>query len=225
MIAALTTQAAAPVATVLNTLPTVAILNAVAMATILNALPMATILHAMPMAAILNAEPMATAVHAMAAVPGGAVIGVVNAVVAIVGGVVVAGGVLVLLLRVRFLAVTVRGRSMEPTLWHGDRVLVRRSSLDGVRPGRLVVVAAEPGASWLVKRAVAVPGDPVPRAEVPALATRPEHVVPPGQLVVLGDNRPISLDSRRFGYVPARQLLGVVVGHLPKTPRRRPAGR
>lgn len=135
--------------------------------------------------------------------------------------------VLVLVLRARFLTVTVRGRSMEPALRHGDRVLVRRSPLARVRPGRLVVVAAAPGLGmkWMVKRAAAVPGDPVPRAEVPALATRPEPVVPPGQLVVLGDNRPISLDSRRLGYVPARQLLGVVVGHLPRTPRRRPAGR
>ncbi|NUR87949.1 MAG: hypothetical protein HOY71_28015, partial [Nonomuraea sp.] len=84
---------------------------------------------------------------------------------------------------------------------------------------------AGPEAAWLVKRAVAVPGDPLPRAEVPALATRPEVVVPPGRLVVLGDNRQVSLDSRRLGYVAAHQVMGVVVSRLPKTPSRHPAGR
>lgn len=138
---------------------------------------------------------------------------------------VLAAGVVVAVLRARFVLVTVSGRSMEPTLWHGDRVLVRRSSLGGVRPGRVVVIAAGPERGWIVKRAVAVPGDPLPRAEVPALATRPERVVPPGRLVVLGDNRMVSLDSRRLGYVSAQQLKGVVVSRLPKTPPRHPAGR
>ncbi|MFI7415840.1 S26 family signal peptidase [Nonomuraea sp. NPDC049684] len=216
MIAGPSIQAAASVTATFDATPVTAILSTA---------PVTAILGATQMAALLGATPLVAVVRAVAVVVE-AVVAVVGVVVAVVGGVgaVVAGGVLVVL-RVRFVAVTVRGRSMEPTLWHGDRVLVRRSSLGGVRPGRLVVVAAEPGASWLVKRVVAVPGDPVPRAEVPALANRPERVVPPGQLVVLGDNRPISFDSRRFGYVPARQLLGVVVGHLPKTPRRRPAGR
>ncbi|MFI7464785.1 S26 family signal peptidase [Nonomuraea sp. NPDC049646] len=212
MIAGPSIQAAASVTATFDATPVTAILSTA---------PVTAILGATQMAALLGATPLVAVVRAVAVV-----VEAVVAVVGVVGGVgaVVAGGVLVVL-RVRFVAVTVRGRSMEPTLWHGDRVLVRRSPLDGVRPGQLVVVAAEPGASWLVKRVVAVPGDPVPRAVVPALANRPERVVPPGQLVVLGDNRPISFDSRRFGYVPARQLLGVVVGHLPKTPRRRPAGR
>jgi signal peptidase I len=70
--------------------------------------------------------------------------------------------------------------------------------------------------SWLLKRVVAVPGDPVPRGRCPALRHVPELLVPQGCLVVLGDNPPASLDSRQFGYVPGERLLGVVVRSLPR---------
>ena len=61
----------------------------------------------------------------------------------------------------------------------------------------------------MIKRAVAVPGEPVP--EQSRLA---DAVVPAGRLVVLGDNLPASLDSRGFGYVPAERVLGIVVRRL-----------
>ncbi|MEV7006955.1 signal peptidase I [Streptosporangium sp. NPDC051022] len=130
-------------------------------------------------------------------------------------------------LRRRFVAVTVSGRSMEPTLRHGDRVLVRRAGIAAVRAGELAVMAAPAGMGrdWMVKRVVAVPGDPVPHDEIPALARTRDRLVPDGRLVVVGDNLPLSLDSRGFGYVHARQLLGVVVRHLPRSPSRQPAGR
>lgn len=81
----------------------------------------------------------------------------------------------------------------------------RRSSLFG---------HLSPYRSWLLKRVVAVPGDPVPRYHVPALRDTPESLVPRGRLVVLGDNPPASLDSRQFGYLPQERLLGVVVRRL-----------
>ncbi len=130
-------------------------------------------------------------------------------------------------LRRRFLTVTVSGRSMEPTLRHGDRVLVRRAGIDTVRAGEIAVMAAPPGMDrrWMVKRVVAAPGDPVPSMEIPASARTRDGAVPAGRLVVVGDNLALSLDSRGFGYVHARQLLGVVVRHLPRSPSRHPAGR
>ena len=81
--------------------------------------------------------------------------------------------------------VTVEGPSMLPTLLPGDRLLV----LPGpVRPGRLVVVShpRDPGL-LLVKRADAVDGRTV---------------------TVRGDNRSASTDSRHFGPVPRRLVLG-----------------
>ncbi|MGI5241088.1 S26 family signal peptidase [Dactylosporangium sp. CA-139066] len=126
------------------------------------------------------------------------------------------------LLRRRLLFVTVAGLSMQPTLDHGDRVLVRRVPLDAVRAGQLVVLAepvdGDPGGgtgALMVKRAVAVPGDPAPRATFAALAATADPVVPAGRLVVKGDNARLSRDSRHLGYLPGTALVGVVVRRWP----------
>ncbi|MEV6912665.1 S26 family signal peptidase [Amycolatopsis sp. NPDC051071] len=117
-----------------------------------------------------------------------------------------------LMLRRRLIVVTVHGVSMEPTYVAGDRLLVRRSRLERVRTGQVVVVQGGPGkpgdptAGRLVKRAVAVPGDPIP-SQIPV----PGDVVPEGNLLVLGDNPARSNDSRRLGYIPADALIGVVL--------------
>ncbi|MFE5872337.1 S26 family signal peptidase [Streptomyces roseifaciens] len=125
--------------------------------------------------------------------------------------------------------VTVRGTSMAPAFRDGDRVLVRR----GPRPavGRVVVaerpasggtwprppVPAEAGAAgvhgrdWLIKRVAALPGDLVPLDCVPALATAPEERVPPGKVILLGDNGRVSFDSREVGYFPLERVLGTVL--------------
>jgi signal peptidase I len=119
-------------------------------------------------------------------------------------------GATTLLLRTGYVAVRVDGVSMEPTLRPGDRVLVRRMRPHRLRRGQ-VVVFAHPGGDtpYLVKRAVALPGDPVP--PLPGLAG---SRVPAGSLVVLGDNPHASFDSRQAGYFAADTLLGVVVRRL-----------
>jgi signal peptidase I len=135
-----------------------------------------------------------------------------------------------LLTRRRFVLVTVEGASMEPAYRQGDRVLVRRARLSAVRRGQVVVVAnpAAPPARpspqapawaarrrWMIKRAAAVPGDPVPPELAAALGAVPGTAVPAGRLVVLGDNGKASVDSRRFGYVTADGVVGVVARRLP----------
>lgn len=128
--------------------------------------------------------------------------------------------------RRRVLVVTVRGSSMEPTYRSGDRVLARRVRLDHVRVGDVVVIGVReprefeeahsphaPGADWIIKRAAALPGDPVPREGFAALAHVPETAVPQGKLVVLGDS-PHSADSRLHGYYQGDRLAGVVVRKL-----------
>jgi signal peptidase I len=156
----------------------------------------------------------------------------------LVGAAVAAAGRLTLRrLSERFVVATVRGASMVPTLAAGQRVLVRRCPLAAVRGGDLVVLAdrrppilTQPGVEGfvppeasdplpgapreprlMIKRAVAVPGDPVPREGFWALGDVDHDAVPPGSLVVLGDNPSMSDDSRRYGYVYADWIVGRVV--------------
>ncbi|NUR89261.1 MAG: hypothetical protein HOY71_34700 [Nonomuraea sp.] len=129
--------------------------------------------------------------------------------------------------RRRFVIVRIGGASMLPTYRTGDRVLVRRTTGAGVRRGQVVVLQTalpggkwrtgplpRPGAAmWFIKRAVAVPGDPVPEQVAGRVGAAPGDAVPAGRLVVLGDG-PVSEDSRVWGYVPFDRVLGVVVRSL-----------
>ncbi|MBE1530678.1 S26 family signal peptidase [Actinomadura algeriensis] len=122
--------------------------------------------------------------------------------------------------RGNLVVVTVAGTSMLPTFGDGDRVLVRRRPLRAVRRGDVVVLepplggpyapgpAGLDGRIWNVKRAAALPGDPLPPG-VPGA----DGTVPPGELAVLGDN-PDSVDSRMRGLYSGDRLLGVVVRRL-----------
>lgn len=142
-------------------------------------------------------------------------------------------------LRRGFLIVTVCGPSMAPAYRDGDRVLVRRVSGRRLRVGQVVLadlpvtvpaagtqaarfeapesgappatlVADGPGAashsSRVVKRIAAVAGDARP-AQVEAAGS----MVPPGSLVLLGDNPEQSADSRLYGYVSTNTVVGVVL--------------
>jgi signal peptidase I len=135
--------------------------------------------------------------------------------------------------RRRIAVVTVVGESMQPTFHPGDRVLVRRAGLSELRPGQVVVIERPavsgawvtplprwPGRSreWMIKRVAALPGDTLP--DLPLSPAMPPSkltagaVVPPQNLVVLGDNPAGSFDSRQFGYWPAGRLLGIVLRPL-----------
>lgn len=137
---------------------------------------------------------------------------------AVAGSVPVVIAAILLVLRWRFVEVRVVGRSMEPTLREGDRVLVRRTGT--VRRGQIAVLASPwrfDDSPWLIKRVAAAAGDPVPSDEVVWLRDVTDQVVPPERLVLLGDNRAASFDSRRAGYFEARHLLGVVVRTMTRT--------
>lgn len=130
--------------------------------------------------------------------------------------------------------VTVGSASMAPALCPGDRVLVWkwRPALDDVRRGDVIVVKAPRSGAPLVKRAVGLPGDVVEIRD--ALLYVNQHLVdepnvdheavdslyygpvevPTGHVLVLGDAREVSIDSRSFGPVPASQLIGTVVKRL-----------
>jgi len=86
----------------------------------------------------------------------------------------------------------VRGRSMEPTLHDGDRVLIRYDAR--VRPGRLVV-ARLPDGALAIKRAV---------------ERRTTASGEPGWWL-LSDNPDEGVDSRHRGPIPDTAVLAVVV--------------
>jgi signal peptidase I len=123
----------------------------------------------------------------------------------------------------RYTIAIVDGSSMEPTLWAGDRLLVRRCAITTLRRGDIVVVresllhdvSRADGPAWaaiapaqerfLVKRAVAIPGDPLPQVLQAA-----EGVVPLRAIVIVGDNP----CERGYGYVGEEQLVGRAVRRL-----------
>jgi signal peptidase I len=142
-------------------------------------------------------------------------------------GVPLAAGLLVLSMRRRLLVTVVDGESMEPALRSGDRVLVHRTRR--IHVGQIVVLefpdlpsgkapVTERGRQLLLKRAVAVQGDRLPAEwEYPDRYEIAGTVVPPGSVVVLGDNRATSWDSRHYGFVRRERLVGVMIRHLPRS--------
>ena len=124
----------------------------------------------------------------------------------------------------------VDGPSMYPTLHNADMVLVTKG-YDAPRRGDVIFTrTTENGAPIeLVKRVIGIPGDTVEvKRDVayvngvaepargqfvdPAVAgSFVPLVVPPGQLFVMGDNRPVSEDSRFIGTVPLAGVMGRVI--------------
>lgn len=138
----------------------------------------------------------------------------------------------------------VEGASMEPLLADGERILVDKLAYRVGEPSRfdVVVLRTETGAT-LVKRVIALPGERVetrggrllvdgrllrePYVEAGRATDedRAALVLAPGQYWVLGDNRRVSVDSRRLGPVSRSELRGRAVvrywppGKLGRLPR------
>lgn len=128
-----------------------------------------------------------------------------------------------------FQVARVEGRSMEPTLHDQDRLVVNKLAYKVHDPevGDVVMLLHpnNPDQS-LVKRVVAAPGDTVAFREgavirngvvvaeefVPvdlrSFEDRAPIVIPDGFYFVLGDHRNNSSDSRVFGPVPKKYILG-----------------
>jgi signal peptidase I len=120
--------------------------------------------------------------------------------------------------------------SMEPTLVEGDRVLVNRLVYHFRSPEKGDIIVFDPpghvqGDPPLIKRVVAVGGDTVAVhngmlwvdgvaqdepfiKEHPIAEDYPEVTIKPGYVWAMGDNRNNSGDSRVFGPVSLKAIIG-----------------
>jgi signal peptidase I len=136
-------------------------------------------------------------------------------------------GTLLVVFFVVFNYTTVVGDSMVPTLLPGDRLLLTKSYIAPQRGDIVVFTLKEEGKDVdVVKRVVGVPGDVVVTVgDFAWVNNKPDHKieegggltrfgpveVPPGKVFVLGDNRPISFDSRYVGFIPLKDMKGKAV--------------
>ena len=127
--------------------------------------------------------------------------------------------------------------SMNPNLLIGDRILVSKISVEWGTvhrgdivvfdsPNNLVSACGTTPEKYLVKRVIGVPGDHLksvgdniyvngallsqPWAHIEPLGSRPisPTIVPANHYFMLGDNEPISCDSRYWGTVPRSSIIG-----------------
>ncbi len=141
------------------------------------------------------------------------------------------------LIRIFFVDILiVAGRSMEPTLAPGRLLLINRLYYGIFSPigdqylfgwhkparGDIVLFLNTYDDTLTVKRCLAIPGDHLkiedgrllingkilPLKYYQEIKWRNYSEVPPGYIFVVGDNIDNSVDSREYGFIPTRQVLG-----------------
>jgi signal peptidase I len=121
------------------------------------------------------------------------------------------------------------GPSMQPNLYVGYRMMTEKISYRFHEPRRGDIVIAETGKAGvnLVKRVIGLPGEtiesreghtyingqPIDEPWVQYFGGRylPPTLIPEGHVFIIGDNRPVSRDSRTIGALPIDQIEGRVV--------------
>jgi signal peptidase I len=95
--------------------------------------------------------------------------------------------------------------SMEPAVSKGDHVLADKTAYQRMSPQKgdiVIFIYPDDRSKKYIKRIEALPGDPYPDAY--------NMLVPHGFAYVMGDNKEHSQDSRKFGLIPLRDIIGKV---------------
>ncbi len=119
------------------------------------------------------------------------------------------------------------GRSMQPIIKPGTVLIINKAAYGIRKPfvggyilrwatpraGELVVFTSPDGRS-AVKRCASGPGDAL--GDTASFSTfagyKSDDLVPPGNFIAIGENRPESWDSRNYGFVPVNVTIGKVIG-------------
>ncbi|MGD0806542.1 MAG: signal peptidase I [Anaerolineales bacterium] len=140
---------------------------------------------------------------------------------------VVLAGLFYLVISLATARVVVDGPSMRPTLISGEWIVVNRLTykLGSPQRGDVIVFLPPTNAQTddLIKRVIGLPGETVEirdgsvwingkvlEESYATGTTAPDNrwQLGAGQLFVMGDNRQLSLDSRSFGPIPLREVVG-----------------
>ena len=142
---------------------------------------------------------------------------------------------LILELRRIFVLITVKGLSMNPTLVPGNRIVMARThSASSLLRGQVVIVAPwdipqrrilPPSSRLFIKRIVGMPGDTIitDLNELHPTSRESERVhytsegcrtwvIPPEHYFVCGDYPEAANDSRIWGPIHQRQVVGIACG-------------
>ncbi|MGX6962645.1 signal peptidase I [Vagococcus xieshaowenii] len=126
---------------------------------------------------------------------------------------------------------SINGRSMEPTIHNNDIILIKKTKL--VPRYSLIGFENKESGSLLLKRVIGMPGDEYIIAHNQIIITNKEednyasvskfeldikvakelsyyNKIPENQYFVIGDNRGISNDSRKFGFVNKEDVEGIL---------------
>jgi len=120
------------------------------------------------------------------------------------------------------------GPSMQPNLYVGYRMMTEKISYYFHEPERGdIVIVEQPDGPNLVKRVIGLPGEVIESSEghtfindealdepwVSYFGGRyyPPARIPDGYVFIIGDNRPVSHDSRTIGPVPIEAIQGRVI--------------
>lgn len=122
----------------------------------------------------------------------------------------------VIFFKENFNSVIVSGPSMLPTLKSGERVWASHAYwlVGPIRHKDIVVIkAADASTGYIIKRVAFMAGETVDWYNSPKSwkLTDGPYVVPKDCIYVLGDNREVSEDSRIFGPIEEKNVLGKVV--------------